>query len=407
MKKIIALLLSVLLVLGSFSAVAEMTVVTKENKVLYKQGDKGKEVSTIRERLYELQYITGNYHASESYSSSVTESVTSFQKKNGLTATGKVDQETWDLLFSDHAINALGVVWNENNNHNATSNYCLLGDEQFYAGSDGNVIVIILDTFPSSYFDILVKSVSDYADGLEDFTYYDNYDSCYIGTYPSMAHLLTGYELNTDVTIGQWFHDAWTSDSAQYFYGKLKEYGYDSYFYSVAPSNCGIKSEAMAYFSNLVRISDYSGNASSGKVSEDFYTYVQDGVTVVPGKRFIVQHLKGLHYPYLVDTNGNKVKSSTTAKSIEGWWKITKTYLEQLKAAGVYDNSTIIITTDHGTKLTSDLQSIFLIKEAGKTGTGLTTNSAPVSHAEFISTVLSCIGVPEEELPDKSIYDFS
>ena len=404
MKRFFCVLAALVLMVSSMTVWTASAAVN--DQFPFKQGDSGEQVTTLLKRLYTLQYLNTYQIKSGKFTSEATDAVKKFQRKNGLEETGIVNQADWDVLFSDQAINAYDIVWNDTNNYKATDKYTLIGDDQFCAGQDGNVILIILDTYSNSFLDAVLREDPEYAEGLEDFTYYDNYCSTYMGTYPSMAHLLTGYEYSNEVTIGQWFHDAWTSDSCQYFFGKLKEYGYDSYFYSVAPVNCGIKSESMAYFSNQIENSTYEGTYVKAKVSENFATYVQNGVTAVEGKRFIIQHLKGMHDPYKVGTTGNVKSSAKMEDSMRGWLVITKAYLEQLKLAGVYDNSTIIITADHGTKNSGNLQPIFLIKEAGKTGTKLERTNAPVTHCELQATILKNIGVPDDELPGKTIYDF-
>ena len=226
-----------------------------------------------------------------------------------------------------------------------------------------------------------------------------------MGTYPSMTHILSGgYEYSNKVTIGQWFHDAWTSDTCKNFYATLKEYGYSTYLYAVAPVNLGIKSETLSYFANEVRKSDYEGTYTKAATGKSFGTRVAEGLTVVPGKRFIIQHLSAMHEPsYEIDEDG--VLTVQNNSDVE-WLNITKEYLAQLKAAGVYDNSTIIICGDHGVKNQDYLQPVFLIKEAGKTGTKLKTTNAPASHCELPATILKNIGVPDSKLPGKTIYDF-
>ncbi len=64
--------------------------------------------------------------------------------------------------------------------------------------------------------------------------------------------------------------------------------------------------------------------------------------------RFI--HLLGAHYPYSMDENAQDVgvdNSTLDAQSL-GALHIVEEYVRQLKDAGVYDNTTVIVTADHG-----------------------------------------------------------
>ena len=420
MKRIIALILFLSMVTAlACSALADskkMTVrmpasvqkaVAKLGKKTLGYGDKGSLVLTIKKRLKQLSFYAKDDELSEYFNSDMVTKVQEVQMKNHVKATGKVNADFIKLLYSDRIITGTGLVLSDENNFQVTKEYTLLGNEQFVAGADGNIIVIVLDTFSNSFFNDLLAENKNITKGLEDFTYYNNYDCCFVGTYPSMVMMITGYEYNNKVTIGQWFSDAWKSDRTKSFFKTMKKLGYDSYFYSVAPTNCGLKSEALGLFKNYVKKSKYTGKVVTQKVTSSFYTALQkNGVTTKPGKRYIIQHLHGLHTPYNVDAKGNPKKGATLSESAAGWLTITKAYLAALKKAGVYDNSTIIITADHGPKNVKEIQPIFLIKRAGETSKKMSKTNAPVSHREFQSTILLCAGADKDTLPSKTIYDF-
>jgi arylsulfatase A-like enzyme len=64
--------------------------------------------------------------------------------------------------------------------------------------------------------------------------------------------------------------------------------------------------------------------------------------------RFI--HLNGAHAPYTLDENGNSVSSQdgTAIDQYVGCMRLVFYYIQMLQDIGMYDNSTIIITADHG-----------------------------------------------------------
>ena len=57
-------------------------------------------------------------------------------------------------------------------------------------------------------------------------------------------------------------------------------------------------------------------------------------------------HLNGAHSPYVMDENAQAVPSDSIGvdSQIRGIFKIIKEYMDELKAKGIYDSSTIIIT---------------------------------------------------------------
>ncbi|MDD7369088.1 MAG: sulfatase-like hydrolase/transferase [Berryella intestinalis] len=64
--------------------------------------------------------------------------------------------------------------------------------------------------------------------------------------------------------------------------------------------------------------------------------------------RFI--HMTGTHWPYNLDENGNDIglHNANLTQQARGCMKPVQHYINQLKEMGVYDNTTIIITADHG-----------------------------------------------------------
>ena len=73
-------------------------------------------------------------------------------------------------------------------------------------------------------------------------------------------------------------------------------------------------------------------------------------------------HLFGLHYPCETDKNCNTKYGATKQETIDGLKLLIDTYIGELKRLNMYDNSTVIITADHGGMLSErDLFPILLI----------------------------------------------
>lgn len=325
--------------------------------------------------------------------------------------------------------------------------YVLSGNEQYKVSPNGNVIVIMLDYFSNDYIDSMLKQFPDALDALKDFTYYDNCDPTYIGTFPSVVHMLTGHAFDTTIPIEQWFREAWNSESAQYFYKTLAENGYEARFFDSSSSYFGIK-YATPYFTNLIeqkrtvryeRLVDsmltlslyrYAPHTLKQYVEPSSYnltasvTLSSDGIinswnqnafynmlrrdrlqaNETDKKYFIIEFLRGTHPPYQVNENAAWDTSATLEECAAGYMLMVSEYINQLKDLGLYDDATIIITSDHGDKENS-MQVIYFIKEPHATREEMAVNSAPISHKEFLGTVLYNIGA---EYPyGQTIYDFT
>ena len=127
--------------------------------------------------------------------------------------------------------------------------------------------------------------------------------------------------------------------------------------------------------------------------------------------RFI--HLLGAHYPYSMDENAQDVgvdNSTQDAQSL-GALHIVEEYLQQLKAIGAYDNTTVIVTADHGEwYCTMDLEEptspLLMVKPADQAQADQTQADqsrlprmcdVAVSHMDFQVTVLDALGLIDGE----------
>ena len=266
--------------------------------------------------------------------------------------------------------------------------------------------------------------------------------------------MLTGYDFDTTVTIDQWFSNAWNSDSANAFYSALSDLGYSMRLYTVAPKNLGLEyasgkisnvvdKEANGavldvhydeMVSNCVRLAcfryvphqfkryftvssaDFSGVVTSraigSEVVHDRHWYLENlrasGLSADDscGKLLTVQHLRGTHAPYLVSENGTYQEDATMVETARGNFLMIKEYMDQLKALGLYDDATIIVTSDHGDK-ENNMQVVYLIKQPGESHKSTVTNAAPISHIDMIGTLLQAAGGNAASLGLTTIYDWS
>ena len=126
---------------------------------------------------------------------------------------------------------------------------------------------------------------------------------------------------------------------------------------------------------------------------------------------FKLYHLYGAHAPYIMNENGGWLAEGETSNVIlqsRGCMKILFQYIERLKQLGIYDNTTIIITADHGQNYLFDESHAKSQEELGLEPTsspimfvkeknahhenGLVISNAPVSHEEVLATVMEAVG---------------
>lgn len=118
--------------------------------------------------------------------------------------------------------------------------------------------------------------------------------------------------------------------------------------------------------------------------------------------RFI--HLMGPHYPYTMDENEQRVGSSTREQQAVGSMNIVSDYIRELKRLGLYEKTTIVITSDHGYFASSEPLSllktaatpILLVKPAQtaeQAAQPLKESDQPVSNADVFPTALASEGL--------------
>ena len=342
---------------------------------------------------------------------------------------------------------SLATTWSS---EGATENYQLSGENQFALSEGSNVIVITLDQFSPLVMDTVLETWPELREEFGDFTYYDNMSSTYIRTFPSMCCLLTHQREDTTVSSLQYLADAWSSDQCVNFYDTLHSLGYEVRLYAETNYVAGDAANMLGKIDNVVsagnlrnrgtllwrslRMSAYrylpsalknlsmagvssSGtdwvnkavsyeNAQSMAIAYDFRTRLQaEGISLNDSEHTAVwYHLNGAHEPFVVDETGALAAEGTVTREQQcrGYFRMLSEYFDELKALGLYDDATIIISTDHGHY--ECFQALFMIKPAGQTGTELTVNHAPVSQEDILPTILDLLGQDYADY-GRSIYD--
>lgn len=335
-----------------------------------------------------------------------------------------------------------------------TKRYILDGRDQYTVSAKKNTIVFVLDYYANTYYDQVIDEYPEAAEYFNDFTYYSNCDPTYIGTFPSMTHMLTGCAYDPTSKIDDWFNAAWNSSSAEAFYQCLTEDDTQLRLYTTSGKNLGLKYTegkvsnrldgalltdariidndkmirkmmslaAYRYFPHefkryvMVSTGDFTsilsyagmGDISVRNGAEFFKKLKSDKLTVDEsnGSLLIVQHLRGTHAPYNLDSEGERRPGSSLEETGVANLKIVKEYLTQLKELGLYDDAAIIITSDHGDK-ENNMQVIYFLKQPGETHKKMQESEAPISHEDFPGTLLQLMGRNAKDYGFSTVFDFS
>ena len=312
-------------------------------------------------------------------------------------------------------------------------------------GDEDNIVVFVLDMFDSTYFDAILSNYPEIMESYDGFTYYDNYVGGYATTAYSLAYLNSGKYFRNEVLLDDFVN---AQDS---YVDTLLENGYDvsnygaygfpgrlySSFSNYIKGEMKVKSPikfiihiyemgAFRYAPNICKValinfhdkflSDMSVNAEYKQYSDNNVDiaelFTNTPMEVNQGKYFKMIYAKGVHYPYENDDKLNRVKSNEEhpVECAVGALKMVKVYLDQMKEDGVYNNSTVIITADHG--YFSDYgqdsisKPIMLIKQKDSHGE-LQKCSAPTSHEDFPATIIDL--ATGEKINDfgKSIFAYN
>lgn len=343
----------------------------------------------------------------------------------------------------------------------------LTGNGQFELSKGENVVVFILDTSDASVVNEALAQYPELHNELSGFTYYPNTTSTYSRTFPSLTYMLTGerFYFNEDPagyvdrafaggTLLRDMHAAGTdvriftddlgmignaasdiiANSTNYAYNQLENLSLPGLvqgmgtisLYKLAPyalkeefeyDAFDIGAESMTleetYFSNL---------------DCDFYYELVDQTLTATAdydKAFRFYHLWGNHPGYCWDANLDFVFDYTPAQvdAMCGSLRMVVTYVQQMKALGVYDQSTVIITADHGYSgggdsldLPKAAAPLMMIKPAGAADSPLVISNAPVCHEDLPATYLQGLGIdaaaygrtlldiPEDEARQRTYY---
>lgn len=253
--------------------------------------------------------------------------------------------------------------------------------------SDKNYIIFLLDAVSSTKFNAELEKLGKKETLLEDFTYYPDTLGGYPFTRNAIPFILSGewFENKEDFTdyisnslanskvfnkleSDGYLLDFYERDLTGYNgdnherlrnIKKLNNFGYKEIFeeemkvvlYKYLPFQ--LKSLAHVETFDLTKVRkgenvfDYNDQIA-------YERYKTEEIEVIDDKVFHYIHLEGAHNPQRYDINLNIVENGTHEGNMDACITLIETFLNKLKEKNLYDNSVIVILSDHGYNKTAE-----------------------------------------------------
>lgn len=313
---------------------------------------------------------------------------------------------------------------------------------------EDNITVFLMDRLDSVWMDEQLEGFPEVGESLEGFTFYQNNVSRYNKTFPSVPCMLSHSEYNG----GEWagfLEEMWSKPTLP---SKLYDEGYkinalfdgittyndygDLYFannlYTYEDSyrtNYPVIIRTMTYLS-LTKLTPYFMkdlfSVYGGDLSNDFISYdemradrllpavgedtdvrlceyLKDNTMTADcdSRTFNYIHMNCSHDPdYALSCmyeGFDRSKEADVTSTTRGSLEAVITYLDMMKEAGVYDNSTIIIMSDHGMLIDHDVATL-LIKPKNAERTELKYDiESELSTENFYASILEYAGLDHSE----------
>ena len=298
--------------------------------------------------------------------------------------------------------------------------------------SDKNFLMFVVDTVDGDVFEQLVNETPEYQEALRDFTYYSNTMSGYAYTELSMSQFLTGQWYEGDVPFETYCTKAlnespFLADLQNRDYRMGFYFGYNFFDKNSGPDrfvNLSLRTSEItthpAFWRVILRMScvknapfDFkrlgyclpeklNGLIQKGPVGFEnrfesdnaaFWNYCQTTPVTTTGsdKVFKYIHLDGAHPAFLYGPHLEKVagtEQATYPNSVGSCLYVIENYLNMLRENDCYDNTAILILSDHGYGENGTDEgrqhSILLAKGFGEHH-NYAVNEAPVSFGEMQS----------------------
>ena len=329
--------------------------------------------------------------------------------------------------------------------------------------SKSNVVFILLDAFASPAFEYLRDKNAPEIKEFDNFTYFKNTLASFPTTSASIPAILTGQVYDNSIPINDFLRDSLTQKSLPSY---LKQSGYNVSLVTLSHYCNFIKSDVCLpldqslnrdYFSaekrDLMRLEDVALFRSMPHFVKPFIfndhnwllqpllqtrkgpaihvnsidivdSFVRHASVTSPSSTFKLLHLQIPHPPLALDENCDYTKkfSRLTPEnfSIQSRCalKLTGDVIRKMKEMGVYDNSLIVVSADHGLRVNfghykkepgqyeiAKALPLLLIKPPNSK-TPLLVSEAPAQLTDLAKTVLASLS-EKEAFPGKDVFSLN
>ena len=360
----------------------------------------------------------------------------------------KVDVFCFAIYLAFHIVSCILLIsLAPSEIYGITTQYYFDSSEIYTVSKNQNVIVIVFDCFDNQYVAPYYEENPGSFEGLKDFTLYTNTCSVYDSTVTSMSQMFGGAEFDNTLSKDEWFDTYWNSDKTvkfyellhdsnytcngynfempekQYLYGKfdnlkkydepkkleLDDFDYEKFrldFGKLALLRClPYAGKTLVKFDGLSfrDIAMYKLSTEAYYMNSDYLNHLQLCLSEDDKNYLMINHINGAHKPCTVE------------EGVSSSFDIMNEMVNQLKQLGVYDNSTIIFTADHGfhNEEAPDeygATPLFMIKAPYETHDHIVFTSTPEYHEDMMGTIAYFTGIDQKVGPKffgNTIYDFN
>jgi len=273
-------------------------------------------------------------------------------------------------------------------------NYKINYINQFNFSKQKNIILLVPDAFQSDVFYELVQEHPDFKKSFDGFTYHPDVTSGFSFTNGSIPNILTGVYFDFSKPYTEFIKDSYLDNSLPkvlidngYQVDLFPKYSERTIFKDKrVMSNVRIKGRKASLLNSLELLDlalfralphflkryihnesewlirripinikdDHDGFLPNSKYSDLVFLKLSKPLIKINQSEpvFKFYHLKGGHGPINLNENGMPVKKRSTRVAYKGMVhykvKLLTDFLEVLKRKGLYDNTMIIIASDHG-----------------------------------------------------------
>ncbi len=295
------------------------------------------------------------------------------------------------------------------------------------ASNDKNFYIFLVDAVDSNVFnDVLQKS--DNKNMFEDFTYFPDTMSGYPFTRDSIPFILSGIWNENETSFDEYSNMAYDNSKLidklieekynvnlyedELIWSTDKALNVDNLFNNMGIIEISYARNILKYVGfkylpyqlkqySMIETMNFNNCRKPGNI--DYFTFgdvdyynkylSEDNLEKTEDKYFSFTHIEGAHTPLNLDKDLNHIEEGTYEQKVEACITIISRFIDRLKQNGVYDNSVIIITSDHGFDYKGIIYRntpILYIKGIDEKHE-LYISDLPISHADMVDACLELL----------------